>query len=110
MNKAINLAGLPNTFTRLLLNLLNSAVIHVPGQAPERHFLEQGGQGGLYFCALLWSFQNQFPLSCNLAFSLIFIEARSNRVSFELQYLTLFHIQVTDFETEILDTYIRFSF
>lgn len=46
MNKAINLAGLPNTFTQLLLNLLNSAVIHVPGRAPERRFLEKGGEGG----------------------------------------------------------------
>lgn len=51
MNKAINLAGLPNSFIQLLLNQLNSAVIHLPARAPGRLFLEKGGEGALFLCS-----------------------------------------------------------
>lgn len=46
MNAAINRAGLPNTSPRLLLNRLNSAMIHLPGRAPERHGQEGRGEEG----------------------------------------------------------------
>jgi len=57
----MNLAGLPNTFTWLLLNLLNRAVIHLPVRASERQLLEKGVE-----------LQSCFP-------SVIFTDAKSNR-------------------------------
>lgn len=102
MNKAINLAGLPNAFIQLLLHQLNSAAIHLPAWAPGRHFLERGGEGALFLCTAVEhpkpiSFQLQ---SCFLSF---FLRQGARLRLFWTTVSCPLEAQVTNFKTEILD-------